>query len=441
MSEGRPLPNAIEAEKCVLCALINNADWALAKCAMHGVTRDSFYPEAHALIFDAVAKLRENRRPVDSVILAQAMSGDGTLERVGGMPELLSLATYTPTTGNIPAYLDAIADSHTKRQLYSACTAAASEAITSGDPAAKMLDALASTIARLSAGKSVADIETIKAAVMDKMKRMTDKEPQKNRLATGIDGLDQHSPLNLGDMPCISGERKAGKSMLALTILAHIGLVLNLPVAYVSLEDRTEQVVDRLTASVSRVPCWKHHAKFLTGTDDEKLNAACTKLGLSKIYVKDDIFDLSAIVAFIRRLKSKEPTLPAVVVDYAQLVRAREKGENREQEVAKISRTLRLLAMELRIAIILLCQLNTEGETRESKQIEMDTTAMWKVCNGKEAGTKLIAVPFQRNGASGIAFPLTFLGEICRFENQAKTELVDEMPDPPRKPARNFHKE
>lgn len=428
------LPNAIEAEKAVICSLLNFPDTTLARCEAHSVSGPAFYTEQHRTFFETIATLREKNRPVDLVTVAQSLKDQGKLEAVGGFPAVSELFTFTSTFQNLGDYLVTIADKHTRRETYAACMGAANDALNAEGAASAILDALAGKVATLSAGRKAGDIETIRAAVMDKMNRMTNKEPKKDVIRTGIDGLDRHSALNKGDMPCISGERKAGKSMLALTILAYIGLELNLPVAYVSLEDRTAAVIDRLTAAVSRVPCWKHHAKFLVGDDDVRLNAACTKLGTSRIYVKDDIFDLATIVSFIKRLKAKEPELPAVVVDYAQLVRAKEgKGDTREQEVARISRTFRLLAMELRIAIILLCQLNSEGETRESKQIEMDTTAMWKVCNNKEPNTKLLAIPFQRNGASAIAFPLTFLGDVCRFENQAKTEIEEYSGDKPKK--------
>ena len=438
----QPLPNAEEAEKGVLCAALNCPAETLTLCAEYFVTGESLYIGAHATILETIRTLHEAGRPIDFVTVGQSLKDRGKLDAIGGGPKLTELFFFTPTYANTRAYLEEIADKHTRRKMLPILAAAMESARQSDDSAAVLLDNLAGQVAQLSTGRRASEIAPITRAVMDKLKRMTEKEPKRNVIRTGIDGLDRHSPLNLGDMPIISGERKAGKSMLALTILAHIGLELNLPCAYVSLEDRTDAVIDRLTAAVSRVPCWQHHASATTVDTMATLSGACHKLGSSRIYVADDLFDLGAIVAFIKRLKAKEPNLPAVVVDYAQLVRAKEKGDSREQEVARISRTLRLLAMELRVAIIVLCQLNKDSETRESKALEMDTTAMWKVCNGREANTKLLAIPFQRNGTSNVAFALTFLGEICRFENHAKTELVsqDDEPEETPKPKRSWHK-
>jgi replicative DNA helicase len=420
------MPSAVEAEKGAICALLNNPEWALSVFAKYGVTRQSFYIERHAIFCDVAIALHEAKRPLDLVTVTQRLTDLKKLEECGGRQAVHELFAFNPTLHGTEAYLEDISEKQVRRESYVACMKAANEARNGTEPIAKVLSSHAADIANLSMGRKVDEPETILKPVQDKLNRMTSNEPKKDIVLTGIDGLDRHSPLKLGDMPTISGEKKAGKSILALTILAHVGLELKLPTLYFSLEDRTEQVIDRLYASVSRVPIWKHHKSAVNSMEMGNLSTAGMRLGGSKIYVRDDIFDLSAIVAFTKRLKAKEPTLGVVVVDYAQLVRGREsKSDNREQEVARISRTLRLLALELRVAIILICQLNSDGETRESRAIEMDTTAMWKVCNGREQGTKLIAVPFQRNGTSNIAFPITFLGQIARFENQAKTEVED----------------
>lgn len=422
----RELPNAIEAEKSVLCAALNATDWTLDAALSHGVSADSFYLDAHQTVWQTLVEMREEGKTIDTITVVQRLKDKGKLESVGGFPAMSALAMYQPTFVNTTAYLDEIAEKATRRKMYVLCMNAAQEAVGTEKRVHEALDGLAGAVAELSTGKKIADVKTIRDDVMDKLNRMSTGEPKADIIVTGIDGLDRHSPLNRGDMPAISGEKKAGKSMLALTILSHIALETGLPTVYFSLEDRTRAVIDRLVASVSRVPTWQHYAGELVQSSFTALQHACVTLGKSKIYVRDNIQDLHAIVAFIRRLKSKEPNLACAIVDYAQLVRAKEgKSDSREQEVARISRTLRLLAMELGIAIILLCQLNKDGVTRESAAIEMDVTAMWKVCNGKEKGTKVVAIPFQRNGASGIAFPMTFMGDICRFENMATTDIED----------------
>ncbi len=134
------------------------------------------------------------------------------------------------------------------------------------------------------------------------------------------------------------------------------------------------------------------------------------------IDIRDDVYDLSSIVAVIRQAKD----LTLVVADYAQLIRPNLKDSNREQEVAKISRTLRLVAMETKVPIILLSQLNEQGRSRESRSLEQDTTANWNIVfDDEEPNERMITIPYQRNGESGIQFKVAFLGAIARVENLA----------------------
>src|SRR5690606_35862480 len=136
--------------------------------------------------------------------------------------------------------------------------------------------------------------------------------------------------------------------------------------------------------------------------------------------IRDDTYDVSGIQAVSRQEKAKHPDLSCIVIDYAQLIRVKvAKGASREVEVATVSRAIRLLAMELRVAILFLCQLNKEGETRESKSLEQDCTAMWKVNKTENERVREIEIPFQRNGESGVGFRLTYYGELSRFENYA----------------------
>jgi replicative DNA helicase len=148
-----------------------------------------------------------------------------------------------------------------------------------------------------------------------------------------------------------------------------------------------------------------------------KAAPAHEKLKALKFSIRDDLQELTSICAAARRHVSRNPQT-LIVIDYAQLVRV--KADSRREEVEKVSRDLRLLAMELVVPIILLCQLNKEGDTRETMTLSMDATAMWQVEVVKKEGEKdarLLCIPWQRNGESGLSFQITFLGEIARFED------------------------
>lgn len=217
-------------------------------------------------------------------------------------------------------------------------------------------------------------------------------------------------------MPLIAGERKAGKSVLSLTIATNIAKN-GIPVLYFSLEDRIPKVIDRVFAGVSRVPMNKHHVQKLNDSDMSRCIDASSKLGKMPLTIRDDCYDLAVILSAMRRAVAREEA-GLIVVDYAQLVRA--KADTRREEVEKVSREFRLAAMELKVPLILLCQLNKDGETRESKALEMDATAMWLISPVEdEPSQRIIDIPWQRNGESAISFPVAFFGDIARVENAA----------------------
>jgi replicative DNA helicase len=139
-----------------------------------------------------------------------------------------------------------------------------------------------------------------------------------------------------------------------------------------------------------------------------------------KFTLRSDVYDLASIVAVSRMTKTRYPDLAAIFVDYAQLVRGeRRKGDSREQEVAGVSRTLRLLGIELNAAVILLSQLNADGATRESTSLEKDTTAIWKLLAREDENERLFFIPRQRDGESNVGRPIAFFGAEARVENLA----------------------
>jgi replicative DNA helicase len=196
------------------------------------------------------------------------------------------------------------------------------------------------------------------------------------------------------------------------------------------------QWVERMIANVGTISLRNMGKGILTEPERDSLPVTVQTLSAAPIEIFDAIFDLPAIVAKLRQLKAKIPTLAFAVVDYGQLVRvAAKKGQNREQEVAEVSRTLRLLASELNIAMIALSQLNEFGETRESKTLEQDCTAMWKVLEDLDENKQVkrgcennrtLWVPFQRHGSPNVRVRMTFRGEFMQFkedEDQTEQEL------------------
>jgi replicative DNA helicase len=407
----------IEMERAALSSAMISAN-ALAEVTSH-LTREHFTDFANQVIFSELAKLWEAGKPYDLILFTQHLETVGVLKNVGGANYVTELLGFVPTAENVKFYIGILDDEYDKRRTIDICHRTA-EAVKQGDATA-----IGRALTELSAIPIRLAQQNYRQAVLDKVQRIENNEDDAEIIATGLKCLDQHSPLRKSDMPLIAGERKAGKSILALSIATNVARN-GLPVLYFSLEDRLPKVIDRLFAGTSRIAIHSHTSQRISS--DVGRQTAEKLIGLP-FEIRDDVYDLHKIIAVARREKARHHT-GLIVVDHAQLVRA-SGTETRREEVEKVSRELRLLAMELHVPLLLLCQLNKEGETRETKALEMDATAMWRIdrTSDVENGERRLAVPWQRNGESGIAASVAFNGPLARVENLCREAPVME-PEP-----------
>src|SRR5207244_8216820 len=388
---------------------------ALAEVASH-LTHEHFTHFANLVIFVELAKLWEAGKPYDLIMFSQKLNSAGLLEKVGGANYVTELHGFVPSPENVKYYIGILDDEYDKRRTIDICYRTA-EAVKQGDATA-----IGRAMTELSAIPIRVAEQNYRQAVLDKVQRIENSEDDAEIIATGRKCLDQHSPLRKSDMPLITGERKAGKSMLALSISTNMSRN-GLTVLYFSLEDRLPKVIDRLFAGISRIPIHNHTSQRI---NSELGPETAEKLIGLPFEIRDDVYDLHKIMAVARREKARHDT-GLIVVDYAQLVRA-SGTETRREEVEKVSRELRLLAMELHVPPLLICQRNKEGETRESKALEMDATAMWRIdrTSDVENGERRLVIPWQRNGESGIAANVAFNGSLARVENLSREAAVME---------------
>ncbi len=422
----RTLPHSIEAEKGAIGSMLLSPNEAIAECVSQ-IDESFFFIPAHQTIYSALVDLWTKGEKIDLITFTQVLRDRNLLEAVGGAGAVTSFYTFVPTSANLAHYLSILQDKYILRSIVAAGTEAVLRAHEEQDEAMSILGEFQEKISNISSADKTSR-KSIRQLVQEKIERMERGEQGSDIIKTGLKQLDYDSPLRNGDMPVLSGETKSGKSIIAVTIARNVAGA-GSGVAIFGLESSVQEAIDRLFAGVARIAQQKldHVANLEPGELQEAMKAAET-LSALPIYLYDDIFDLHHIIAEARRLKAQRK-VKLIIVDYAQLVRTRiEKNRNREQEVAHISRTIRLLAAELKIPIILISQINEEGRSRESRALEQDCTAFWKVRHDedekKRGHMRWIDIPFQRNGESGVTLPLTFLGHIGRVEN---CELEDEQ--------------
>ncbi len=395
-----------EIEEATLSAIMQWQE-CLDLARQHNLSQEHFSVPHHRTLYSHCCAFRDRTKTFDLLAFTEQVQAAGEIAACGGPAELTRIwmnVCHSPKI--MPFYLEILEDRHAKRKVLEACsnTLASSE----WEGATLKADALG-MLQAIPDPASIKPRKTFAQIVDEQLEQFLSGKPAEDVLPTGLVDLDRISPLRRGDMALIAGERKAGKTILALSIILNIARR-SVPVLFFSLEDRQAKVIERLLHACARKGI----------LDRQSTLRASHELVTLPLHIRDDVYDLAAIAAVSREAKAMHE-IGLIVIDYAQLVRSKTSKDRRELEVAEVSRTLRLLAMELNTPLILLSQLNAEGQTRESRSLEQDATAMWMIKMSEHGpGQRLILIPWQRNGESGRGFEVAFLGDQARVETLAK---------------------
>lgn len=423
-------PHSVEAEQGVIGSMLVDAKNTIP-FVLEKIMLEDFYVPAHQILFTAINEMYENGKTIDLITFTQHLRDNDKLDEIGGDAFVAHLITFVPTSANVKYYVEIVKDKRTLRDIIQVATEGVRQAHEEQQDAKGLLATTQVKLAEI-VPFNLVKRKTVPDYLAEKMEAMENGEPDQDILITRFTELDRLCPIKKGDMPCIFSTRKMGKSTLALSIMENVCIATKGTGIYFSLEDRTSKVVDRLLAGVSRIPINKHHVKHLSQAEIETCLAAVKKICLANFIVHDDIYEIHAIVARAKKDILDNPNTVLIAVDYCQLVKVYgKKNASREQDVASISRNLRMLALETGIPVIVVSQENSDGATRESKSIEADSTHGLRVTNIEdeveekiEQNKKRIQIPFQRNGESNIFFDLQFNGAIARFENLAQLEII-----------------
>ena len=185
----------------------------------------------------------------------------------------------------------------------------------------------------------------------------------------------------------------------------------------VSLEMPASQIIDRLVAKIGNVSLRALAEGVKIDAHMHGVSKALNILSNSSLVIRDDLHDVASIVATARAMAKSPTGLRVVLVDYIQLVRCDLGREGtREREVAEVSRSLRLLGLELKCLVIGITQLNEQGKARESRAIQQDATCIMAIKLDEDAAeSRTIGIPYQRNGPCGVQTSLTFNGRTASF--------------------------
>ena len=428
-------PHSIETEQALLGCVLLDPKTVMPIVRAAG-SDDLFYDLRHQQIFDHLAALEDAGKPVGLILLFESLKKKGQVEAVGGLVYISSLPDTTPSAANAEYYLEILVEKATLRKLIQVCTRSIQEAYDQEEKTAEEVVASAESavlsVRRQKNHKLMAIRELVHDAI-DEVERLHKQQGAISGLSTGLVDLDKVSDgLHPGEMIVVAGFPGSGKSAIAMNFAEHQAVDCGNGVGVFSFEMTAKRLVLRLLASRSRVNLRSIRDGFLAERDFPKLTMAAGKLMNSNIHICD-ISDLtiSQLRAQARRMVQQHD-LKLFIVDYIQLVASNSRrDQNREQEVAMISRGLKMMAAELNVPVIALSQLNDDGKLRESRAIGQDADTVWTLRLADEKKTDEVVVPIildirkQRDGQAPATVHLTFLKCFTRFESAARVDLSD----------------
>ncbi len=434
----RTLPHNLEAERSVLGAVLIRNE--AINHAAELIDSGDFFRLAHRRVFDGMVALSERGDPIDLVTLAEELTRSGSIQEVGGPAYLAALVDGVPRSTNVEYYAKIVKEKATLRRLIESAQQIASSAYDAEDDAELILDEAERSIFQIADRQMRTGFTPLRDLVHQSFTTIEQLQAHQNvvtGVATGFTDLDEMtSGLQPSDLIIVAARPSMGKTSFTLNIAQHVGVKTGKSVGFFSLEMSKEQLFMRMLTSEARVDAHKFRSGFLSERDYSSLGHALGVLEQAKVFIDDT----ATIGVLEMRAKSRrlamEHGLDLIVIDYLQLMQGRGRFENRQQELASISRSLKGLAKELRVPIIALSQLSRATESRadhrpqlsdlrESGALEQDADVVMfiyredqydKKEGSDSEGIAEIIIGKQRNGPTG-SVRLAFQKQYTKFEN------------------------
>ena len=432
-------PHSVESEQSILGSIILDKD-AIITVAETINPRD-FYKEAHKIIYESMLSLNSNNEPIDLITLIEELRKEGHLDNIGGISYLTSLSTIVPTTSNVKYYANIVKEKSVMRQLIKASNEIINLGYDASTDVQEILNKAEKSIFDISQEKSGDDIQPINAVLQDTfdmIEKLCTEKKEVTGITTGFKDLNKKiNGLQRTDLILLAARPAMGKTAFSLNLVQNAALKGDASVAVFSLEMSKEQLVQRMLSAQSNVELSKIKTGTLGESDWPRIIDGMAVLSEAKIFIDDTPgIKISEIRSKCRRLKM-EKGLDLILIDYLQLMEGEGKNENRQQEIAKISRSLKILAKELDCPVVALSQLSRSPELRkdhrpilsdlrESGSIEQDADIVMFLYRDeyyhddsekKNIGEVIVAK--NRHGETGNV-ELVWFGQVQKFADKVR---------------------
>ncbi len=443
MKDAKIEPNNLEAEMCVLGCAYMSASSLEKMC--DELTTDMFYDKRNATIYTALSELKRRNEPVDSTILKNEIEKITPINSIGGVEYLTDVIDSVVSASNVDSYIKIVREKSLRRKLIDVCENIEKNAREEDNETNDLVESAEKELFAVTKARKSGEFRTsrdvLKTAI-NQLETLAKNNSDVTGIATGFYDFDKlTSGLHPNELIIIAARPAMGKTAFALNLAVNAAISSNKSVAIFNLEMGAEQLMFRMLSAASSVEGNKLKTGKLSHEDWKKINEATSELGDAPIFIEDTPgITIGEIRAKCRRLQSTG-NLGLIVIDYLQLISGGPGyGNNRQQEVSDISRSLKTMAMELGVPVIALAQLsrNVEGrenkrpimsDLRESGSIEQDADIVAflyrddyytkQVDNPDGVSISELIIGKHRNGATG-TIELLFEKNISNFRNYVK---------------------
>ena len=440
---GRVPPHNLEAEESLLGAMLLSRD-AISVATETRVETSDFYKPAHAHIYDAILALYALGEPVDPVTVAEELRRVDLIDALGGRATLLRLQAQTPASANAVHYAKIVNELALLRRLIAVAGDIAEMGYTDTGEVIETLDraeSLVFEVAQHRVTDSMTNVHDALQMTLDQLESLFGSDGEITGARTGYTELDN---MLLGLQPSnlivVAARPGAGKTAFALGAAASVAMTARRPVMFFSMEMGVLELTKRLLAAEARVDLRRLQTGNLPADDWTRLSHGVGRLGEAPLFIDDNPHcTVMEMRAKARRVKARNGDLGLIVVDYLQLMTpsTSRRSENRQVEVAEISRGLKILARELDCPVMALSQLNRQleyrqdkrpmlADLRESGSLEQDADVVMFLYrddmynpNSEDRGMAEVIVSKHRNGPTGVT-KLSFASNFTRFADMAK---------------------
>ncbi len=435
----RSLPADINAEAAVLSAMLIDSD-VISK-GIEMIKEEQFHRTAHKYIFRTMQELFYENIEIDPLTLINRLDRNNLLEKVGGVPYVNELTDIVVSSANFEYHLKIITEQSLLRQLIIAANGIIESCYSSPKSVQAIVDEAEQSIfaiAEIPQHQGFKRIDQISEDVLNQIDQAVSTKHPVVGCGSGFVDLDRMTGgFRPGQLIILAARPAMGKSALALNMATHAAVDLGKKVAIFTMEMAADELIMRLFSSTSEVNMDSMLKGF--GMNEEKLvriMQAAEVLSSKHIFIDDQGTNSPLdIRAKVRRLSAEIGGLDLVIIDYLQLMTLTREKENRQQEIAEISRALKILAKDMKIPVIALSQLNRGLESRENKRphladlresgaIEQDADLVMFIYRDEyyypdkteKPGIAEIIIGKNRHGATGDV-DLQFVKEITLFRS------------------------